>query len=382
MDPADLASLSPEEQKTFMAALLNGPALDAPPGVVPNFEQPGGSHALGYGIILLGSILAGLAVLVRISSRVLIRKFHFEDALLLSALGLFAGHSYVLYESAIYPGMKVHQWNVLLKNMFPILRGIHLGSIFYGLVIMLLKTAILLDWLKIFVPSGQRNAMFWISHIMIWANVLFYGVGTLVEIFQCNPRSKIWNPFVEGTCPIDMRSHNMAAGVVNLVSDVIILGLPQLVIWKLQMSRASKIGLSLLFAIGTFACASAAVRFYYVYRLLHTTDQLYVASIAGLWGVGEMTAGFLIMGIPSLPKVFKSLPFSGSVVSLLRQLTRPGSSGEGQSNSRRGLPSWYKAPPEKKRRAQFEVSELNEHDLLSHQETSGTKESSGSGGTA
>ncbi|KAI4947914.1 hypothetical protein J4E86_008431 [Alternaria arbusti] len=329
MDPAALAQSSPEEQAIFLAALLEGPALEPPLGASSNFDHPGGSHAIGYGVVLLGSIVAALAVLLRLWSRALLKTFRIEDALLISAL------------------------------------HVHLGSIFYGLVIMLLKVAILLDWLKIFVPRGQRNAVFWISHVMIWANILFYGVGTLVEIFQCSPRTKIWNPLVEGKCPIDMRSHNMAAGIVNLISDLVILGLPQRVIWQLHMSRASKIGISLLFGIGIFACASAAVRLYYIYRLLHTSDQLYIVSIAGLWGVGEMTAGFLIIGFPSLPKVVKALPFSDSVVSLLRQITRPGSSGhaEGQSETRRGLPSWHKAAPLKKRRDQFEISELSEYDL-------------------
>ncbi|KAI4910494.1 uncharacterized protein J4E92_010422 [Alternaria infectoria] len=365
MDPAALAQSSPEEQAIFLAALLEGPALEPPLGASSNFDHPGGSHAIGYSVVLLGSIVAALAVLLRLWSRALLKTFRIEDALLISALGLFAGHSYVLYELAIFPGFEVHQWNIQLQNLFPILYHVHLGSIFYGLVIMLLKVAILLDWLKIFVPRGQRNAVFWISHVMICANILFYGVGTLVEIFQCSPRTKIWNPLVEGKCPIDMRSHNMAAGIVNLISDLVILGLPQRVIWQLHMSRASKIGISLLFGIGIFACASAAVRLYYIYRLLHTSDQLYIVSIAGLWGVGEMTAGFLIIGFPSLPKVVKALPFSDSVVSLLRQITRPGSSGhaEGQAETRRGLPSWHKAAPLKKRRDQFEVSELSEYDL-------------------
>lgn len=38
-----------------------------------------------------------------------------------AAQGLYAGHSYVLYELAIFPGFEVHQWNIQLQNLFPIL---------------------------------------------------------------------------------------------------------------------------------------------------------------------------------------------------------------------------------------------------------------------
>lgn len=127
----------------------------------------------------------------------------------------------------------------------------HIVSIFYGLIIMLLKVSILLNWLRIFAPMHQRNAVFWVAHVLIWSNVLFYGIGTIVEIFQCTPREKIWNPVYRGgSCPIDMAKHMVASLVINWVSDVAILILPQKVIWKLQVSRGQKVGLSLLFAIG------------------------------------------------------------------------------------------------------------------------------------
>jgi len=86
MDPAAFAQSSPEEQATYLAALLEGPALEPPLGTTSNFDHPGGSHAIGYGVVLLGSIVAALAVLLRLCSRALLRTFRLEDALLLSAL--------------------------------------------------------------------------------------------------------------------------------------------------------------------------------------------------------------------------------------------------------------------------------------------------------
>lgn len=86
MDPAALAQSSPEEQAIFLAALLEGPALEPPLGASSNFDHPGGSHAIGYGVVLLGSIVAALAVLLRLWSRALLKTFRIEDALLISAL--------------------------------------------------------------------------------------------------------------------------------------------------------------------------------------------------------------------------------------------------------------------------------------------------------
>lgn len=116
---------------------------------------------------------------------------------------------------------------------------------------MFVKLAILVDWLHIFIPTGQRNVMFWSIHILIWCNIIYYVSGTLLEIFRCWPLEKIWNPLIEGgTCPIDIAANNFASVLINLVSDLAILILPQWVIWRLHTSFKKRMGVSLMFAIG------------------------------------------------------------------------------------------------------------------------------------
>lgn len=124
-------------------------------------------------------------------------------------------------------------------------------TIIYGLIVMLLKVAILLSWLRLFVPMKRNSAMFWALHGLIWTNILFYTVGTFCEIFRCTPREKIWNPvLVGGYCPITSSDHAKGSGFINLVSDIIILIFPQKIIWGLHVNRQQKIGMSLLFVVG------------------------------------------------------------------------------------------------------------------------------------
>ncbi|RYP55969.1 hypothetical protein DL770_010862 [Monosporascus sp. CRB-9-2] len=251
MDLDALASMSPEEKAAYMNELLEGPALAPPPGVVPDFQNPGGSHSLGYGIVILSATLATITILLRVATRYSMRKIHIEDAFLLAAYGLFGGHLYLLYDLAIFPGVQVHMWNLQLKYLSRFLLHVHVHSAMYGFTITCLKITILLDWLRLFVPRGQRNTIFWASHILIWLNAIFYVIGSLIEIFRCTPHEKIWNPFFEGGhCPIDIQAANVPSGAMNLVSDLVILALPQCAIWKLHMTRERKLGISLLFTIG------------------------------------------------------------------------------------------------------------------------------------
>ncbi|KAI5865996.1 hypothetical protein GGS23DRAFT_363716 [Durotheca rogersii] len=360
------------DQVPSLEQLLEGPALEPPPGVVPDFANPGGSHALGYGIVILGSIIAIIAVLMRLGSRFILRKIGIDDGFMISALGLFAGYQYVIYKYSIFPGLAVHQWNLQLKFLPDFLYHVHIASIFYGLGIMCLKVAILIDWLHIFVPQGRGNTMFWALHILIWCNVIFYMAGNFAEIFRCTPREKIWNVFFEGgSCPVNIAAQNFSAGILNLISDVIILALPQWVIWRLNMSRARKLGLSLLFLIGIFICVCATASIVWLDRMLHSEDILYCMSIRSLWGIGEWAAGFLILGIPSAPKVFQSLPFSESVMTLIHSWTNHSTS----SNNVDGIAhrSWGR-PLSRKRRGLWEITELETQDTVPMTRTSGGKD--------
>lgn len=125
----------------------------------------------------------------------------------------------------------------------------NIGSIIYGNVIMCLKVGILLEWSKTFVPRGFKNSFWWTCQIMIGINVVFYVICTFVEIFGCHPRQKLWTPTLPGKC-IDMTKVNIASACVNFVSDIIILLLPQKIIWGLHMSLSKKIGVAALFAAG------------------------------------------------------------------------------------------------------------------------------------
>jgi hypothetical protein len=113
-----------------------------------------------------------------------------------------------------------------------VFKGSHLGAVYYGPVAMCIKVAILANWLRIFVPTGTRNAFYWTLHVLIWTNVLYYTITTFTEVFRCWPREKIWNPWFEGgTCSVDVLGQNLATSVLN-------------------MSRDQKVGLSLLFVVG------------------------------------------------------------------------------------------------------------------------------------
>ena len=117
----------------------------------------------------------------------------------------------------------------------------------YSVSILVTKLAILVQYLRIFVPS--RNKVFYLTHFIIWFNVLFYIAVALVTIFQCTPREKIWQPFLPGKC-VNFNAILIAGAAINVASDFAILALPIGSVWRLQMALRNKVGISAIFAVG------------------------------------------------------------------------------------------------------------------------------------
>lgn len=95
----------------------------------------------------------------------------------------------------------------------------------------------------------RKSRTYCVIHVLIWFNPLFYLANLPAEIWTCVPRNKIWEPAIDGKC-LDNDAILVGGGVVNLVSDFGILFIPLVLITRLQMPRAKKIGVSAVFATG------------------------------------------------------------------------------------------------------------------------------------
>jgi hypothetical protein len=125
------------------------------------------------------------------------------------------------------------------------------GDLFYNVAMIFLRVAILHQWMRIFYPRGARDVFYWALMVLMWMNVLFYISCIGVQMFRCTPIRKAWDPLVEGGhCVTSFDTMDIMTPVFNAMSDLAVLFLAQRVIWRLQMGRRRKIGISIVFAFG------------------------------------------------------------------------------------------------------------------------------------
>ena len=118
----------------------------------------------------------------------------------------------------------------------------------YSVALLFAKLSILLLYYRIF-GFGSK------VYTYLWWSTLFVTVGYLVSsmlasIFSCTPIAASWDVTVSGKC-INKPVLFMVNTVLGMVTDLALLVLPTIILWRLNFSRRQKIFVFLLLSIGS-----------------------------------------------------------------------------------------------------------------------------------
>ncbi|KAI1128526.1 hypothetical protein F5Y10DRAFT_240288 [Nemania abortiva] len=301
MSLSQLHSLPPAQQQE----ILNGPALEPPsPDIIPNLENPPNGNVIALATVTICLSVATISALLRAYARIFVsRKVNLEDYIAFIGYSLGVAFAYSGYRLYLGTGFFVHQWNVKVKDLAEFLFTVYLGSAFYSIAVMSLKVAILLEWTRTFAPRGARGFFYHACLVLIGLNVSFYSSSFLVENLSCFPHNGIWDKTIPARC-INHKALDLSSATINLASHLLILILPQWVIWKLNMTRRKKIGVSLIFAVGILTVIAGTFRLATTVQYYLSPDITYRVSSLSLWALAEVTLLVLVFSMPAFPSLF------------------------------------------------------------------------------
>lgn len=72
----------------------------------------------------------------------------------------------------------------------------------------------------------------------------------MTTLFECVPMPFAWDKSIEGGMCVNFNAVVWAHAAMNIVQEIIILGLPIRQLWKLQMSWQKKVSIVMLFTVG------------------------------------------------------------------------------------------------------------------------------------
>ena len=186
--------------------------------------------------------------------------------------------------------------------------------------------------------SVNKDRFFWTIKCLIWVNCIFYAIFFFIPIFQCHPRTKIWNPQGPGRC-LRINVLLLFSSVFNTISDITMLAVPIWMIWHLQMSRARKLGISMIFSCGGLAIIASILRLLFLALLVQTQDYAYVKHQSVMWAAAEVAFGLKCSCLPILPRLYQHL----ASIAPLSTSQNPGMH-DGDSTTKVGSNKYKKSP--------------------------------------
>ncbi|KAF2970324.1 hypothetical protein GQX73_g3175 [Xylaria multiplex] len=300
--------LDPETLSQF----LNYPIQAPPPGVIPNFVNPGSTAYQVY-------ITAGLCIPLmlgfaasRFSSKFCnaYKTFLTDDIIFVIGLVLCIG--FISMTIACLSGSVFgrHAWNVLLG-------GFTKSQLVLALLVEILapqalcfvKVSVLILYLRIFsVIRWMRIA----SIIAIILVVAFHLAVSICFAVMCSPSTgdsqlDFLAAFISESCN-KTRVLVVIQGAGSVISDFFLLVLPLPAVWKLQMPIKRKLAVSSMFLVGTSALVSSILSLYYR-TLYYAAGEDNIRLVVPLWAtaMAEEAAGVIVCCMPATAALFRKV---------------------------------------------------------------------------
>lgn len=181
---------------------------------------------------------------------------------------------------------------------------------------MFVKLSILAFYHRIF--TGRKR-LFKTSLVIIGIYVVLCGAGSTLEfIVQCLPIHYFWEGrsyLVAGLPPpsaavgwcMPQTLHLAIPLIAGLLRDTIILLLPAIGLWNLQMSREKKAGVYFALSLGIFACAIEIVRIYYCFQTNNAGDITWTNAGSLVWSGVEPSVAIVCACIPATAPLLKRI---------------------------------------------------------------------------
>ena len=115
--------------------------------------------------------------------------------------------------------------------------------------------------------------VFWVKKwfaYLCWFLISCYAGYSISTVVTCAvgtlPVEANWNKSIKPTHVIDFRKLQLANCSFNIATDIILLVMPLMVIWTLQMTKAHRAGISAVFCLGVLTVIASIMRCYYTFN--------------------------------------------------------------------------------------------------------------------
>ncbi|KAL1792577.1 hypothetical protein ACET3X_009084 [Alternaria dauci] len=262
-------------------------AIPPPDGYEVNFANPRRRLLTeAYVIFTVENILAFVFLGQRLYTKIrLMKQFQIDDAFVIFGWACSVGTQGILITGFSTGSMGVHAWEIPIEK-YAFYSRITL-CIFYSRLspFVAFQWAV---WITAFICAS--------SYIAIFFSLLF----------ACKPIAASWDPLLlpTATC-VNRGAIYIATAVIGIITDVMLISIPIPTIWGLQMPTKQKIGLTLMFGVGSITMVTSVIRLVVLIPALTDMDQTWIIAVGSMWIIIESNLFIICCCLPTVRRFLK-----------------------------------------------------------------------------
>ncbi|KAI9640226.1 hypothetical protein NHQ30_011464 [Ciborinia camelliae] len=280
------------------------------------------------------TVLETLFVALRYWAQYLARKpFGVDDGLILLAYLLcISGTVVALVGISTTGGIGYHITDVATYNPTALItwaKILVIGAITYVASCCIPKMVILSLYLRIFTSKFARLTCYLLIFVVVGLAI----ADTVAASVMCLPLDYLWDKSIPGGKCINIPALYRWGSLPNAVSDLFILIVPLPTVWKLQVERRVKIGLTITFLTGSIGMITSIVRCVEFFSHDPLEDGTWSGVTFLYWSIIEPAVYLIAACLPCYRPLLK--PFGRKVAGTLGARAKSG------SESRRNISKGY-----------------------------------------
>ncbi|KAL2759355.1 hypothetical protein ACRALDRAFT_1074319 [Sodiomyces alcalophilus JCM 7366] len=245
-------------------------------------------------------VVATVFLLIRFGYKLFIGRLELgmDDWIILAASITMIPSAVITVHGSAANGLGRDIWTLTPDQITNVLMYFYCMAFLYFAQVAMVKLSIIAFFMRIF-PSRNLQRILWATFIF----TALYGVAfVLTAIFQCRPVRYFWTKWDglhEGYCA-SANAISWSNAAINIALDFWLLAVPLWQVRSLQLHWKKKVGVALMFVVGTFVTAVSILRLQSLVTFAKSANATWEFYFVSVWSTIEITVGVMCACLPSV----------------------------------------------------------------------------------
>lgn len=266
-----------------------------------NCGSPVRAHGEDY--VLLSNIMVAFAaafVAMRFAFKIVVAQLDIgmDDWSVLACLVAATPSAVITVFGTVENGLGRDMWTLTPIQITKMLKYFYIMASLYFTQVALLKLTLIFFYIRVFPSKGVQR--------LLWGTVffvIFWGFSyVVVAVLQCRPIHYFWTKWDglhKGTC-LNIDAITASNAGLSIALDLWILGIPLWQLYGLKLHWKKKVGVALMFCVGTFVTIVSILRLRALVHFSASKNASWEFYNVSVWSTIEICVGIMCACLPTL----------------------------------------------------------------------------------